>query len=187
MIFTDQIIRLETSNYLPRFFTTSLTNEMKVSTYLHCLFIYDYITPGLIDSSKSRVLSNKFFHFVQSEKDTNDNMLHYSCVPIVICIRSKHNFIDFFRKILKSLYLHMVDIGADETGLSSAMKSLEFLKYACILLNDCIVPTSNINFSLKLGKHVLPFPFSSKEGMSHNESAVATIVDLIDISNIIDI
>lgn len=186
MIFTDQIAYLETNSPLPRFFATSLTNEKNVYTYLHCLFIYEPITPVIVDASKARAVSQDFFNFIKKEQESNSCSQGFCFVPVVICIKSKHNFIDFFRKVLKSLYLHLSDISTEELMIGPAMKTMEFLKYAAVLLNDLIVPPADIQFAMKIGKHELYLPFESTSGMVHNESVVAILVDLIDIGNIID-
>ena len=186
MIFTDRVVSLENHSPLPRFFATSLTNEKNVYTYLHCLFVYEPISPVIIDASKSRVLPYDFFQFVNGENESLTPFTGSLYAPVVICIKSKHNFIDFFRLVLKSLYLHMSDLYFEDPVLGPAMNSIEFLKYSSVLLNDLIVPPNNIQFSLKIGRHTLLLPYESTEGMVHNESAVAILVDLIDIGNIID-
>ena len=186
MIFTDRVVSLENAPPLPRFFATSLTNEKNVYTYLHCLFIYEPINPIIIGSSKSRMLPPDFFDFVANESDNQTAVYNFLFTPVVICIKSKYNFIDFFRHVLKCLYLHMSDLFHEDHVLGPAMNSLEFLKYSSILLNDLIMPPNNIQFSLRIGKHTLLLPYESTDGMVHNESAVAILVDLIDIGNIID-
>ena len=184
MIFTDQEVKLEGFQVTPRFFANSLNNEEDVTTYLHCLFVYEAVTPSVVDLSKARALPQGFFDFVESERDVNDGNLNGAFVPVVICIKSKNNFIDFFRKILKSLYLYMTEIFYDECDLEGAIKSLEFIKYCSMLINDCVLPPYDSQFSVKIGKDQLMFPLESKSRVSYNESAVAILVDL---RHIIDI
>ena len=186
MIFTDQIVHLETSNAMPRFFATSLTNEKNICTYLHCLFIYELISPSIIDSSKARALPNGFFNFVDYDIESPEHFSHMVYTPVVICIKSKHNFIDFFRKTLKSLYLHMAEITLEDYLSNSAMKTMEFLKYSCILLNDLIITPPDILYTLNIGSYSLQLPYESNQSMLHNESAITILIDLIDIGNVID-
>lgn len=187
MIFTDQIVNLESTSFLPRFFANSLNNEEDITTYLHCLFVYELITPSIVDASKARSIPSGYFDFIESEKDPEDKYLNSFYVPLVICIKSKNNYVDFFRKILKCLYLHLTELSSDNFALSSAMRSMDFLKYCSILINDCIVSPFEMNFSIKIGKYQLMFPYESHTRMNYNESAVAILVDLLDIRNIIDI
>jgi DENN (AEX-3) domain len=186
MIFTDQVVYLEPTASLPRFFTTTLTNDKLLCTYLHCLFIYEPISPSIVNLTRSRVPSDGYFDFIEGTNESSDLVPNFSYVPVALCLRSKHNFIDFFRKILKLLYLHLIDITNENNDISSAIKSVEFLKYCFILLNDCILPPDNMQFTLELGKHSLMFPYERKGMIPHSESSVAILVDLIDIGNIIE-
>lgn len=187
MIFTDQLAKLESFQITPRFFANSLNNEEDITTYLHCLFVYEAVTPSIVDLSKKMIMKKKFFSFIESERDSNDIYTNGCFVPVVICIKSKNNYVDFFRKILKTLYLYLTELYYEEKKLSSVVKTLEFLKYCSLLINDCLVPPYDINFSIRIGKEMLGFPFESKARVGYNESAVAILLDLVDIRHIIDI
>ena len=97
MIFTNQEVKLEGFQVTLRFFTNSLNNEEGITIYLHCLFVYEAVTPSVVHKSKARALPEGFFDFVDSERDLNDGNLNGAFVPVVICIKSKINFIYLFR------------------------------------------------------------------------------------------
>ncbi|CAG9326026.1 SCD1_1 [Blepharisma stoltei] len=189
MIFTSRTVDLETVQNLPKFFSTTITNEKGVFTHMHCLITYEKISPTIIEKSKNRLNKSGLLNFVprnERSKILKENGPSYY-VPVALCIMTHSNYIDLFRNILESLYLHISEICQEENpDISSLLASTEFMRTCLFLLNDTIIPPNDIQISLKVGKDNIPVPIEYESRLPHNESCVAVLIDLIDIRNVIE-
>ena len=187
MIFTQGKIQLEPSPKPPKFFSTTITNELKVFTHLHCLITYEKITPNIVQKSKDRLGNLKNFKFLNKPvHEEIQESVYY--VPVALCLMTSSNFVDIFREILESLYSFLVEISlSDKISKNQLIVSMEFMRVACMLVNDIVIPPEDIIYTLKIGGKVLQLPENSSVGLSHNEKAVAVLMDLLDIQNIIEI
>jgi hypothetical protein len=187
MIFTQGNIQLEPSPKPPKFFSTTITNELKVFTHLHCLITYEKITPNIVQESKDRLGNLKNFKFLNKpEHEEILESVYY--VPVALCLTTSSSFVDIFREILESLYSFFVEISlSDKISKNQLIVSMEFMRVAVMLINDVVIPPEDITYTLKIGGKVLKLPENSSIGLSHNEKAVAVLMDLMDIQNIIEI
>lgn len=188
MIFTSQSIELESFKNIPRYFSTTLTNQDGISKHLHCLITYEKINPELIEKSKSRPSKTGLFNFIPRESrkiPSSDRKDYY--VPIALCLMTKSSYIDLFRNILELLYLYVSQICINENKeISMLISSTEFIKTCCFLLNDTIIPPKDIQININIGNDPIPIPVDYYANLSHNESCVAILIDLLDIRNIIE-
>src|SRR5574343_1737752 len=76
MIFTHGQINLDQHPRPPRFLSTTITNESKVFTHLHCLITYEKISPVLVQESKDRKSSLKKFNLIMPtvSEDSDENL-----------------------------------------------------------------------------------------------------------------
>ncbi|CAG9326655.1 SCD1_2 [Blepharisma stoltei] len=187
MIFTSQTISLEKTQGMPKYFSTTITNEKGIFTHFHCLITYEKINPHIIEMSKNRLYKPKFFDFIPREYPSPPNNFEDYYVPIALCLMTHSNYIDLFRNILESLYLHTLDILQNENKeISRLLSSTEFMKTCCFLLNDTIIPPPDVQINLHIGKDQIAIPIEIYSRLSHNESCVAVLIDLIDIRNVIE-
>lgn len=189
MIFTNRTVDLETTQNLPKFFSTTITNEKGVFTHMHCLITYEKISPTIIEKSKNRINKTGLLNFIprcENSKIKRENEPSFY-VPVALCIMTHSNYIDLFRNILESLYLHISEISLEENpDISTLLSSTEFMKTCLFLLNDTIIPPNDTRITLKVGKDSIPIPIEYQSRLPHNESCVAVLIDLIDIRNVIE-
>lgn len=187
MVFTQGQIELEPSPKPPRFFSTTITNEFKVFNHIHCLITYEKVTPQIVQNSKDRIGNLKSFSFLS--KPVNAELIEpVAYVPVALCLITTSDFVDIFREILDSLYAFLVEISlSSKISKNQLIVSVEFMRIICMLINDIVIPPEDLTYSFKIGGHMLKFPENSSSGLGHSEKAVAVLLDLLDIQNIIEI
>lgn len=186
MIFTDRVLKLESSQLPPSFFSTTLTNEKGNFTHVHCLITYEKVNPFIIEVSKGRLIPKgmrKIRPRCEDELIIQDDLNHSYFVPVALCLTTRSCYIDLFRNMLETLYLHTLDMTQQESLL---VGSTEFIKNCFFLLNDTIIPPNDVNFTIRVGRKNISLPVENKARLSHNESCIAVLMDLIDIRNIIE-
>lgn len=185
MIFTEGEIFLETSPKAQKFFSTTVTNEYGEFTHLHCLITYQHITPSIINWSKDRVSNLKFLKDLKSNHQNDENFSLY--VPIALCLVTNSRYIDVFRDILMTLNSFLESIKNTNIKVNSIVASVEFMRTACFLLNDLVIPPYDIEFIAKIGGCDISIPVEVSSGLLHTEKCIAVLLDLIDIRNIIEL
>ena len=186
MVFTEGCIQLETSPIMPKYFSTTITNEFGTFTHLHCLITYECITPEIIQSSKDRSESLSSLSFLKEEMNLDESSSCLSYIPVAVCLVTSSSYIDLFREILESLYSYLLDIRNSQISKKSLIASVEFIRLASLLLNDVVIPPYNIQVSLRIGGNDIEIPVEANTGLPHVEKCIAILVDLIDIRNIIE-
>ncbi|OMJ94290.1 hypothetical protein SteCoe_2635 [Stentor coeruleus] len=185
MIFTEGEIFLETSPKTPKFFSTTVTNAYGEFTHLHCLITYQRITPSIINWSKDRVSNLKFIKDLKNPYPNEESFSLY--VPIALCLVTNSGYIDVFRDILMTLNSFLECIKNTNIKVNSIVASVEFMRTACLLLNDLIIPPYNIELISKIGGCNIRIPVEVSSGLLHTEKCIAVLLDLIDIRNIIEL
>lgn len=185
MIFTEGEIVLEPSPQPQKFFSTTVTNEHGEFTHLHCLITYECVTPSIIISSKDRVSSLKSLSYVIQNNISDDS--HSSYIPIALCLVTSSRYIDVFRDILVSLNLFLQGISSIPIKVNSIVMSVEFMRAACLILNDLVIPPYDVEVVVKIGGNDIIIPVESNSGLLHTEKCIAVLLDLIDIRNIIEL
>ncbi|OMJ69290.1 hypothetical protein SteCoe_33011 [Stentor coeruleus] len=185
MIFTEGEIFLETSPKAQKFFSTIVTNEYGEFTHLHCLITYQHITPNIINWSKDRVSNLKFLKDLKNPYPNDENFSLY--VPIALCLVTNSRYIDVFREILMTLNSFLEGIKSTRIKVNSIVASVEFMRAACLLLNDLVIPPYDIELNVKIGDCDISIPVEVSSGLLHTEKCIAVLLDLIDIRNIIEL
>lgn len=195
MVFTEGEISLEASPRIPKYFSTTLTNEMGVHTHLHCLITYECISPCIIHNSKDRYSSLSALNIIKTpevcDENNNDSTSHHgnmnSYVPIALCLMTTSSYIDVFREILECLYSFLIDIRMSDVKGNSVVASIEFMRTVCLLINDVVLPPYDIELRIKIGGNEICVPAEPSSGLPHLEKCIAVLLDLIDIRNIIEV
>ena len=120
-----------------------------------------------------------------TSEDCDENFYY---VPVAMCIATSSSFVDVFREILENLYEFLIEIAlSDRITKNQLFASMEFMRTACMLINDLVLPPESLAYKVKIGGKSINFPISNKSGIGHSEKAVAVLLDLLDIKNIIEI
>ena len=179
---------LDTTQKVPRFFSTTLTNENGVFTHMHCLVTYEQVNPVIVQQSKNRLANLEKFTFLKSQakEDTGGNFFFY--VPIALCLVTTSSYIDLYREILESLYSFLSEIWqSDQIPSKELVSTMEFMRISCLLLNDAIIPPADTREFVKIGGNSIEIPVENSSGLPHIEKCVAVLIDLIDIKNIVSV
>ena len=185
MIFTEGEVQLEASPRIPKYFSTTSTNEFGSFRHMHCLITYECITPEIIQFSKDRISSFSSLKLLENIENSEES--HVSYVPVALCLVTSSSYIDLFREILESLYSFLIDIRLTKVESNSLIASTEFMRMASMLINDTIIPPYDIKISINIGGNKVEIPVEYSTGLPHVESCIAVLTDLIDIRNIIEL
>lgn len=107
----------------------------------------------------------------------------YIYVPTVICIVTRSNYTDIFRKILQIIYLRLYK--PPKTDENILMISLEFMKIALFFAMEPVIPPNDVEVSLEIGEYEVTIPAEKSSDLPHEESSILILMQLVDISNII--
>lgn len=178
---------LDTTQKVPRFFSTTLTNENGNFTHMHCLVTYEQISPVIVQQSKSRLASLEKFKFLNTQvKEDTSEIFFY--VPIALCLVTTSNYIELYREVLESVYSFLSEIWqSDQIPSKELISTIEFMRISCLLLNDTIIPPADTQEFIKIGGNLIGIPVENSTGLPHIERCVAVLIDLIDIKNIISV
>ena len=179
MIFTESIVKLETSYADPRFYSTTITDAEGGFTNAHCLILYERITPSLVEQSFGWRAKNKDYDLKFVKNTVNEKELY---VPVVLCIMSKSTYVDVFRDILMIIFTSLLQSAQVNDQIHGSIECLNTLLY---LANESIIPPFDTELHIKVQNKTLKLPIESYYKLRHNESCVSLVFDLIDTKSII--
>lgn len=184
-VFSQPQIFLQRVSEYPSFFSTSHTHSNNRTEYLHCLKLYEKVTPTILELSKERRNPAGFMNFIKIDRETEPEAEETYYVPIILCIRTVAKYSDLFRNILGALYSQLSSISTQQEDIKNCIASVEFIKNMFFLLNDLIIPPLGIKLSFSIGTHIIKIPILSDSKLGYYESSVNILIDLLDIRNII--
>ena len=189
MIFTEGKISFESSPRVPKYFSTTITNEFGAFTHLHCLITSEAISAEVVHSSLDRIFSASAspLHSLLLCPKFEEQSPGLCYVPVSLCLVTSTSYIDIFREILESIHYFLTDIKQSGAEICDLVSSMEFMRIATMILNDTIVPPHDIQVRIGVGGKDIEVPVESSTGLPHAERCIAVLVDLIDIVNILEI
>lgn len=161
-----------------------MTNsETGIFTFIHGLVFYEKITPSLVEQSKDRVPEHALSMFEVIPEEIEEEW--YS--PIVFCIQTQSNYIDFFYELLSVIYEFTYSLSNNLQTEKKLISSFELLKSIVFIVENTIIPPINFKFTMKIGEFHIKLPAERSGKFPHFEQSLIMLLEVLSIERIIEI
>jgi hypothetical protein len=183
----------------PEFYTQMQTSSKGDGTYIHCLVVWEYVNPIIVEETKPEAYSQRISlmsdileaspaeHKLSDSSDPSRSDQPGVYVPVAMCIETHEMFFRASKDLMIALYNHYHDTcdAMADSDLVHLIANTEFARNVSFILNDLFIPPAECKFEVQIGQYKVIHAADELDRLPHSEDCIKVVFEVLDISNII--
>jgi hypothetical protein len=196
----------------PSYFTINLTDGDGKRSHIHCLVVYEAISPSTVENSDCKVrhiqiecnsltmldelVRRSSFESVETNYTERITINNLACeeqrvyVPVALCMHTMGLNCDFYRSLLEGIYNYTWDVYNEEFGRlpqtdARQVASFEFLRQVLPMMSLLQPLSTHTHLQIDMGRSKFEMPIYINPEVTPNETFMKAAFDFMEIPHLI--